>query len=126
MPRDFSRTRRVGEQIQKDLSVLIREQIKDPRIGMVSVSDVVVTRDLSHAKVYISILGDEDSAKESMAVLERAAGFLRHGLGQMLMIRTVPQLHFIHDLSSEHGEHLDALIKQAIDEDESNTNGSAD
>ncbi|NOX09484.1 MAG: 30S ribosome-binding factor RbfA [Gammaproteobacteria bacterium] len=122
MPRDFSRTRRVGEQIQRDLSSLIREQIKDPRLGMVSISGVEVVRDLSHAKVYISILGDEASAKESMAVLERAAGFLRHRLGQMLLTRTVPQLHFVHDVSIEQGERLDALISQAIAEDESNEN----
>jgi len=97
MPRDFPRTRRVGEQLQRELAMLIRDEINDPRIGMVSVSAVEVSRDLSHAKVFFSTLGNEDEAAASLQVLMGAAGFLRHRLGASLAMRHVPQLHFKQD-----------------------------
>jgi ribosome-binding factor A len=114
MPREFSRARRVGEQIQRELAMLIREEVKDPRLGMVSVSGVEVSRDMGHAKVFISVLGDEEVAANSLEVLTHAAGFLRHELGRRMLIRSVPQLRFIHDRSLETGARMSALIDKAL------------
>jgi ribosome-binding factor A len=117
MPRDFPRTRRVGEQLQRELATLIRDEISDPRIGMVSISAVEVSRDLSHAKVYFSTLGEQQDADASLEVLQGAAGYLRRLLGQRLIMRHVPQLHFKQDHSLEQGAHLSALIDSAIRDD---------
>jgi ribosome-binding factor A len=120
MPREFPRTRRVGEQIQRELSELIRVEIKDPRLGMVSISAVTVSRDLGHAKVHVSVLGNEIQTVESVKVLNHAAGFLRHRLGKVMHIRTVPELHFQLDRSLEEGARIGALINRAIASDRGN------
>ncbi|MGD8620199.1 MAG: 30S ribosome-binding factor RbfA [Gammaproteobacteria bacterium] len=118
MPRDFPRTRRVAEQIQRELAALIHDEIDDPRLGMVSISAVEVSRDLSHAKVFFSTLGEQDAADRSLEVLQGAAGFLRHLLGQRLTMRHVPQLHFKQDHSLEQGARLSALIESAVRADQ--------
>ncbi len=101
---------RVADQIQRDLGELIRE-LKDPRIGMVTVNSVQVTPDYAHAKVYFSVLvGD---AAECEAGLTEAAGFLRNGLFKRLQIHTVPTLHFQFDRTTEHAAELSALIREA-------------
>lgn len=120
MPKEFPRTRRIGEQIQRELALLIREDIKDPRIGMVSVTSVIVTRDLSYAKVYVSVLGNTEQADASISVLANAAGFLRHKLGKILHIRVIPELRFYHDRSLEEGARMGALINAAIASDKGN------
>jgi len=120
MPRDFSRTRRVGEQIQRELAALIRNEIDDPRIGMVSISGVEISRDLSHAKVFFSTMDTLEKKHEpdiSLQVLTGAAGFLRRLLGQHLAMRRVPQLHFRRDNTLEQGAHLSALIDSAVKAD---------
>ncbi|MBZ0070187.1 MAG: 30S ribosome-binding factor RbfA [Gammaproteobacteria bacterium] len=117
MPRDFPRTRRVGEQMQRELAALIRTDIKDPRLGMVTVSAVQVSRDLGHAKVYISVLGDTEAQQISLQILNKATGFLRHALGQQMIVRSVPQLHFVYDESIERGSRLSALIDAAVKSD---------
>jgi len=117
MPKEFPRSRRVGDQVQRELAGLIREEIKDPRLGMVSISAVSVSRDLGHAKVYVSVLGDELQASESIEVLKHAAGFLRHRLGKLLHIRTVPELKFMLDRSLEEGARIGALINRAVASD---------
>jgi ribosome-binding factor A len=114
MPREFSRTRRVAEQLQRELAVLVRDEIKDPRLGMVSISGAEVSRDLAYATVYISVLGDDKAVADSLAVLNRAAGFLRHRLGQLMRIRIVPQLKFEFDSSLQEGARMDALINAAL------------
>ncbi len=114
MPRDFPRTRRIGEQMQRELAALIRDAVKDPRVGMVTVSAVEVTRDLAHAKVFVTVLGDETARRDTMTALVSAAGFLRHELGQRMLTRTVPQLRFVYDESIEHGTRLSALIDAAV------------
>lgn len=116
MPKDFSRTRRIGLQIQRDLADLIRGQIKDPRVGLISVNAVKVTRDLSHAKVYITTL-DDQHRELTLEILNKAAGFLRHELGQLMTIRVIPQLHFFYDDSIEQGSRLTSLIEEAISSD---------
>jgi ribosome-binding factor A len=117
MPREFPRTRRVGEQIQRELSELIRSELKDPRVGMISISAVTVSRDLSHARVYVSVLGDEAQMASSLKALQHAAGFLRHRLGQAMRMRVIPELHFHLDRSIEEGARIGALINLAIASD---------
>ena len=124
MPREFPRTRRVGEQVQRELATLIREEIKDTRLGMVSISAVQVTRDLGHAKVHVSVLGNEQQSRESVDVLNRASGFLRHRLGKILHLRVIPELHFYLDLSLERGARMGALINKAIASDSGSNDGS--
>ncbi len=114
MPRDFPRTRRVGEQLQREIAKLIRDEIGDPRLGMVSISAVEVSRDLSHAKVFFSTLGAQEDADASLQVLQGAAGFLRHTLGQNIKMRNIPQLHFRQDQSIVEGARLSALIDAAV------------
>ena len=114
MPRDFPRTRRVGEQLQRELAMLIRENVRDPRLGMVSVSAVEVSRDLSHAKVYVSSLGSDEQVSGFVDILQGAAGYLRHELGQRLRLRIVPQLQFKLDRSLQQGAHLSALINSVV------------
>jgi ribosome-binding factor A len=114
MPREFSRSLRVADQIQRELAALIRDEVKDPRMGMVSISGVEVSRDMAHAKVYVSVLGDEQSAADSLEALNHAAGFLRRELGRSMRLRTVPQLRFIHDRSLEEGARMSALIDEAL------------
>ncbi|MDD3608599.1 MAG: 30S ribosome-binding factor RbfA [Halothiobacillaceae bacterium] len=112
MAREFPRSARVADQIQRDLSELIRTEIKDPRLGMVTLTAVEVTRDLAHAKVYISTL---DPAQRAVAleVLGGAAGYLRAELARGLRLRTTPALHFIYDESIERGMRMDAIIDAA-------------
>jgi ribosome-binding factor A len=117
MPRDFSRAARIADQIQRDLSELIRQEVKDPRVGLVTVTGVDVTRDLSHAKVYVSSLSDAASTEQSVRALQHAAGFLRTQLGRSLQVRSVPQLHFVYDASIERGVRLSHLIDEAVASD---------
>jgi ribosome-binding factor A len=114
MPREFPRTRRVGEQMQRELAAILHEELKDPRLGMISVSGVEVSRDLAHARVYISVLGGEEDVSETIKVLNKAAGFMRHQLGQRMRLRAVPQLRFLYDESLAEGARMDALIAAAL------------
>ena len=114
MPREFSRTLRVAEQLQRELAELIRDEVKDPRLGMVSISGVEVSRDMAHAKVYVSVLGEAQVAQDSLEALNHAAGFLRHELGRRMRLRSVPHLRFIHDRSLEEGARMSALIDEAL------------
>ena len=104
MPRDHSRTLRIAEQIQRELAELIRLELKDPRVGMVTLTDVEVTNDYAHAKVFFTTLGTGDQIAAATAGLNHAAGFLRHELGQRIKLRGIPQLHFIYDESVERGK----------------------
>jgi ribosome-binding factor A len=116
MAKEFSRTRRVADEIQRDLAELIQKELGDPRIGMVTVTGVEVTHEFEHAKVYFSVLGDRAQAELSAKVLNKAAGFLRRELARRLKIRIIPQLHFIYDETIEKGNRLSALIDAAVSE----------
>ena len=116
MARDFNRSERVAGQLRRDLARLIQQEIKDPEVGFVSLSDVEVTRDLSHAKVFITVF-DPEKAKESLKALRRAAPFLRSRLAHAMRMRHVPELHFLHDDSVEQGSHIDELIAKALNAD---------
>lgn len=117
MPREFSRTLRVGEQIRRELADLLRTEIKDPGMGMVTVGDVEVSKDLSHARVYFTVLGDAQVAAASGKALSRASGFLRRELGRRMRLRVVPELHFVFDDSEIKGARVDALIEEAMRSD---------
>lgn len=113
MPREFNRSERVAGQIRRELSKLIQMEVRDPDIGFISLSDVEVTRDLAHAKVFITVFED-DKAQQTIKALKGAAKFLRHRLSQEMRIRSVPELHFHHDASVETGQKMDQLINQAL------------
>jgi ribosome-binding factor A len=115
MPRDFSRTDRVAEQIKRELAELIRLEVKDPRVRMVTLTAVEVTSDYAHAKVYFTAL--EGDTKAVQQGLERASGFLRRQIAHAMKLRVTPQLHFIYDTSVERGTHLSQLIDQAVASD---------
>ena len=117
MVQDFSRTERIGQQLQRELAVLVRDELKDPRLGMVTIQAVRVVRDLSHAKVFFTVMGGEHDQNESGKVLNHAAGFLRRLLAQRVKLRTMPQLHFVYDESIEYGSHLSTLIEEAVEAD---------
>ena len=119
MAREFSRSQRVADHLQRELSGLIQHEIRDPRVGMVSVTAVEVSRDMAHAKVFITVLGKEteEEAKESIDALNKAAGFLRSQMARMSNARTTPKLRFFFDSSVVRGQHLSNLIKSAVAED---------
>ncbi len=112
--RSTPRTRRVADQIQRELAEIIREDLKDPRVRMVTVTGVEVTTDLAHAKVYFSALADAAELAEIGAGLRRARGFLRSALGRRMRIHNIPELTFVHDASVEQGVRLSRLIDEAV------------
>lgn len=117
MPRDFPRSRRIAEQIQRELSDIIRVELKDPRVGMITITDVEMTQDNAHAKVFFTVLGQQPRIDEAAAGLQHAAGYLRSQLAQRIKIRVVPQLHFEYDASVERGIRLSQLIDAAVADD---------
>lgn len=117
--REFKRTDRVADQLQQELAVLIQREVKDPRLGMVTVSGVTVSRDLGYADVYVTLLGENDAEriKENLKVLKRAAGFLRSQVARRIKLRHVPELRFHYDESVVRGQRLSSLIDQAVASD---------
>ncbi len=109
-----SRARRIGEQIRRDLAELIRDELRDPRLALVSMTSVEVSRDLAHARVYVTLLGDPAERTERVAELNRAAPLLRRELGRRMHIRIVPKLEFRYDEVVEYGARLSALIDAAV------------
>lgn len=108
------RRARIADQIQRELAELIRTELRDPRVGMVTLTGVEVSGDQSHAKVFFTVLGAAVVAEEALAGLQHAAGFLRTGLARRLSTRSVPELHFHHDESVERGMRLSKLIDEAV------------
>jgi len=113
---NFARSDRIAQQIQREIAELIRLQINDPRVRLVTITDVEVAGDYSHAKIFFTRLdGKHDEAKQG---LEHANGFLRRQLAHRVKLRVMPQLHFVYDASVENGSHLSQLIDQAVASDE--------
>lgn len=104
------RAGRVGEQIKKELSQLIQSGLKDPRVGFVTVTGVDVTNDLSQAKVYLSVFGDEAQQSDSLKAIEKAGGFLRSEIGKAIRLRHTPELIFKVDESVAYGSHIEKLL----------------
>lgn len=115
MAKDFTRTDRISEQIQRELAELIRLEVKDPRVSRVTLTGVSVTNDHAHAKIYYTSL--EGGTEQLQKGLERASGFLRSQLARNMKLRITPQLHFVYDESIERGAHLSQLIDQAVASD---------
>ena len=119
MSRDFKRTDRVGAEMQRELAELLREEIKDQALGIITLQEVRVVRDFSQAKVFFTAMAGQLSHKEVAAHLNKLAGHLRWLLGRRMKLRTVPKLIFVYDESVEEGEHLAALIDRAVADHES-------
>ena len=118
MSREFPRARRVGEQIQRTLSEIIRREFGDPAVNTVGLTEVRVSRDRSHATVFVSLLDPAADPAPVVEQLQAASGMLRGRLGRSMKIRQVPELHFRHDESLERGARLSALIDDAIAADQ--------
>jgi len=114
MPREFSRTLRVGEQIHRELARIIRASVKDPRVRGVTLIDVEVSRDLAHARVYYSILGEENDPVDIQAGLDSAAPYLRREIGKTMKTRVTPELRFVYDQSELRANRLEALIASEL------------
>ena len=126
MPREFSRSQRMAEQIRRELAEIVRDELKDPRMGLCSFTAVKLSRDLSHAVVFCSVL-DDSHREETIDTLNRASGFIRSQIASRIRARSVPLLKFIHDESVERGAAMDELIEKAIlsDRQHHNQNGSS-
>lgn len=114
MPRSLPRLRRIAEQIQRELAQLVRVELKDPRVGMVTFTGVEVSPDYAHATVFFTTLEGEPTVRETERALQHAAGFLRTQLSHRLRLRSVPQLRFAYDASVERGMRLSKLIDEAV------------
>ncbi|MBU2971284.1 30S ribosome-binding factor RbfA [Pseudoalteromonas sp. C2R02] len=114
--REFSRTDRVSQSIQKEIAQILQREIKDPRLGFVTVSAVEVSRDLSYARIFITILDqkDEDSGKKSVAILNDATGYIRSLLGKRIRARIMPELKFVLDTSLMDGMRISNLVETAV------------
>ena len=127
MAKEFGRSQRVGDFLKRELASLIQFEIRDPRVGMVSVTDVEVSRDMSHAKVFVTVLGKEteEETAESMEVLNQAAGFLRTQVAKSNNARTTPKLRFYFDSSVGRGQQLSKLIDDAVSADKQSADDAA-
>lgn len=117
--RGYQRTDRISDQMQRELAELIFRELKDPRLGMVTITSIEVSRELDHAKVYVTVMPTANAnPAQSIEALQHAAGFLRHELGRRMKIRTIPELHFLYDETLERGNRMSALIDQALADDQ--------
>ena len=116
MPREYSRNQRMGAQVLRTLSELLRSEVKDPRLASASLTDVELSRDLSVARVYFSLLNPDDEPQPALDALTKASGFLRSKLGRAMKVRHVPELRFAHDDSIAHGSAMSKLIQDAVDQ----------
>jgi ribosome-binding factor A len=105
------RQQRVAEEIKRRSSQFIREELKDPRLGFLTVIDAEINSDLTHATIYVSVLGDEEQQQQTMQALQRARGLVKRDIGDWLQIRTVPDIHFKLDTSIERGTRVLELMK---------------
>ncbi|HJO35296.1 MAG: 30S ribosome-binding factor RbfA [Pseudomonadota bacterium] len=118
MPRDFPRSERVAESLRQELSELVRDAVRDPRLGPATVTAVEVSRDLGQARVLVAFLGAEDRLDERLAILNGAAPHLHHQLVRRLRMKKVPQLRFVYDRMLDEAARMDQLIRQARRRDE--------
>ncbi|NQZ28128.1 MAG: 30S ribosome-binding factor RbfA [Colwellia sp.] len=127
MAREYARTDRVGQQIQKEIAVILMREIKDPRLSMTTVSAVEVTRDLAYAKIFVTFFNDNaDEIKASLEVLAEAEGYIRSLLGKRLRARIMPHLRFVYDSSMSEGVRMSALVDRAVASDKKPDDSSVD
>ncbi|MGF1875452.1 30S ribosome-binding factor RbfA [Photobacterium profundum] len=119
MAKEFSRTQRVAQQLQKELAVILQRELKDPRVGMTTISSVEVSRDMCYAKVFVTFFTiGEQTAKGSLAVLREMAPYIRSLLGKQIRLRVTPELTFIFDESLTEGMRISNLVSNAVRDDE--------
>lgn len=111
-----SRAERLAEVIKVEASDIIQRDLQDPRIGFASITDVVVSHDLRHAKIFVSVLGDDEAKQRTMEGLQRAQGHIRSELGARLSVRFVPQIHIHLDESIERGVRISSLVRKVLEE----------
>ncbi|KYP97660.1 ribosome-binding factor A [Sodalis-like endosymbiont of Proechinophthirus fluctus] len=119
MAKEYSRTQRVAQEMQKEIAIILQREIKDPRVGMATVSGVDVSRDLAYAKVFVTFLSDNTSeqVKTGVQALQDAAGFIRSLLGKAMRLRVVPELTFAYDNSLVEGMRMANLVSQVLQND---------
>ena len=116
----YHRADRVKELLRQEISQLIQEEIKDPRIGFATVTDVELSQDLRHAKVFVSVYGDEEARKETLKGLQSAGGFIRNEIGKRIRMKHVPEILFRFDQSIERGARISKLLHEIHNEDKDN------
>jgi ribosome-binding factor A len=127
MPREFFRSDRVSDAIQRLLGQVIPQEIRDPRVGMININQVVVSRDMSYAKVYVTFVGDDEAKSlEAVGILNKAGGFLRGFVARDLDMRSVPKLQFFYDKTAIRGQEISTLIDRALAEDKLHPQDSPD
>lgn len=119
MPREFSRAERVADALQRELASLVRDELRDPRLGIVNITGVEVSRDLAYAKVFVNFVATktQDETLAAVEALNGAGGFLRAQLSKSVRMRAIPRLRFVYDESGDRGQHLSALIDYAVSRD---------
>ena len=120
MSREFKRSDRVAQELKKEVAVILQREVKDPRIGMVTVSDVEVSRDLAYAKIFVTFLfdNDQEAINQGMKGLEKASPYIRSLVGKAMRLRIVPELRFIYDESLVEGMRMSNVVSNVIREDE--------
>lgn len=115
----MDRTARISEEVKREVSTIIQNELKDPRLsGLISITNVNVTKDLRYAKVYVSIMGSDEEKKNALEGLKSAAGFIRREIGQRIQLRYTPEVQFELDNSIEHGAYISKLINDAVKKEE--------
>lgn len=109
------RQQRLADELRAELSRLVLREMKDPRVGFATLTEVRLSSDLRHARVYVSVMGDEEDKEETLAALERAEGFLRGQLGRRMRLRHVPELDFVLDETLDRSERIEQLLEEADD-----------
>lgn len=119
MAREFSRADRVAHELQKEVAIILQQEVKDPRIGMVTVSDVEISSDLAYAKIFVTFLFDEDESvvERGLEGLNQASGYIRNLVGKAMRLRIVPELRFIYDESLVEGMRMASIVNEAVSKD---------
>ena len=127
MAKEFGRADRVAQQIQREIAVILQREVKDPRVGMVTVSDVELTRDLQHAKIFVTFfLNEEDNIEAGVKVLNDASGYIRILLGKAMKLRVVPEIRFVYDKTLVEGMRISNLITNTVRDDQLRRGESTD
>ncbi|KDN10840.1 30S ribosome-binding factor RbfA [Gilliamella sp. Imp1-1] len=119
MAKAFNRSYRVGHELQKEIAIILQREIKDPRLGMVTVSGVDISRDLSYAKVFVTFLNDDDPQviEQGLTVLNDAKGYIRTLIGKAMRLRIIPEIKFFYDESLVKGMQMSSLVADVIKQD---------
>lgn len=127
MAKEFGRADRVAQQIQREIAVILQREVKDPRVGMVTVSDVELTRDLQHAKIFVTFfLNEVDDIEAGVKVLNDASGYIRILLGKAMKLRVVPEIRFVYDKTLVEGMRISNLITNTVRDDQLRRGESTD